>query len=252
MLSAETIRIGALLNFAAGEACRDNSRARLHFDLMNHRADGRNEDLVDFAESHRALCQSDPFHSAHFLIGVEQNFNLALDRNAERVFDEGVLPGIDVRLFRSKCDVGLLGERRSFSDGDGLRSASIHAFLCEPVGGSETPRARGDYTDPDTERLRLNEGANFAVFRRDVPLADVHHTRIGVGGTTALGGIDGSDGPILHYKRPPMRKSAMRQTNDTSLSLPTCQMGNTRRDASRKQKSGKNLRLEIFSCLFLQ
>src|SRR6185437_3201595 len=50
VLPAETIRIRALLNFLSRKSGGYNSRARLHFHLMNHGADARNKKLFNFAE----------------------------------------------------------------------------------------------------------------------------------------------------------------------------------------------------------
>src|SRR5262249_13525408 len=66
VLAAEAIGIRTLLNFAAGKTGGNDSGAGLHFHLMNHRADGRNENLVDFAEGHRAFGERDAFRAPHF------------------------------------------------------------------------------------------------------------------------------------------------------------------------------------------
>ena len=101
VLAAKAIRIGALLNFAARETGGDDSRARLHFHLMNRGADARSEKLLDAAERHRAFGQRYALHFAHFLVGGQQQIDLALDGNAERIFDVGILPGVDVGLLRA-------------------------------------------------------------------------------------------------------------------------------------------------------
>ena len=55
VLAAETIRIRTLLNFGSRETGGHDSRAGLHFHLMDRRADAGNEKLVDFAKRHRAF-----------------------------------------------------------------------------------------------------------------------------------------------------------------------------------------------------
>ena len=199
MLAAKAIGIRALLNFAASKTGGDDSGARLHFDLVNHGADRRDEKLVDFAKRHRAFGERDAFRSSHFLVGGEQHFDLAFDRNPERVFYKGILPGVDVRIFGSERYVGVFRKRGRFSNGDSFGSARVDAFVREPVGGRESPSARCDHANPDSERLRFDEGAHFAVFGRDVALANVHHAGVGVGSAAALGGIDGAGCPVLHY-----------------------------------------------------
>src|ERR1700751_998739 len=59
VLAAEAIGVRPLLNFAARETGGDDSGALLHFDLVDHGADARNEKLVYFAEGHRAFSERD-------------------------------------------------------------------------------------------------------------------------------------------------------------------------------------------------
>ena len=99
VLAAEAVRIRALLDFVSGKTGGDDSRARLHFHLMNHGADARDEKLLDAAKRHRAFGHRDAFHAAHFLVGGQQQIDLALDGNAERIFEKRILPGVDVSLF---------------------------------------------------------------------------------------------------------------------------------------------------------
>ncbi len=200
VLAAEAIGIRPLLNFAARKTGGDDSGARLHFDLVNHGADGRDEELIDFAKRHRAFGERDAFRAPHLLVGSEKHLDLALDGNAERVFHKRILPGVDVGVFWSERNVRMLRERGGFGDGDCCCGAGVNAFMGEAVGGREPPCARRDYANADAERFRFDEGADFAVFRRNVALADVHHARVGVGGATALGGIDGAGCPVLHYE----------------------------------------------------
>ena len=110
VLAAEAIRIGALLNFGARETGGDNSRAGMHFHLMNHGADAGNEELVNALEGHGTFGERDAFHAHHFFVGGEQHGDLALDGNAEWIFEERILPGVHVRFFGSERDVGAFRE----------------------------------------------------------------------------------------------------------------------------------------------
>ena len=125
VLPAEAIRIRTLLNFASGERRGDDSRAGLHLHLMNRRADARNEKLLDAAKRHRAFGERHALHFAHFLVRREQQIDLALDGNAERIFDEGILPGVDVGVFGRERDVFALGQRGGFRDGHGFGGAGL-------------------------------------------------------------------------------------------------------------------------------
>src|ERR1700691_3824024 len=110
VLAAETIRVGALLNFGAGKTGGDDSRAGMHFDLMNHRADAGNEKLVNPLEGHRTFGEGDAFYAQHFFVCREQHGNLALYGNAERIFQEWILPGVHVRIYGSELNVSAFGK----------------------------------------------------------------------------------------------------------------------------------------------
>ena len=141
VLAAEAIGIGALLNFVAGEAGGHDARAGLHLDLMDARAERGGVPLLDAAELHGGFGEGDALDAAHLCVGGEQQIELALERNLERILDEGILPGVDVGVLRDHDDVGALGQRGGAGDGDGLRGAGGNAFAGEPVGGGEAPGA---------------------------------------------------------------------------------------------------------------
>ncbi len=77
MLPAETIRIGTLLNFVAGKRGGHDSRAGLHLDLMNRRANRRSKKLLDAAKRHRGFRQRHALDARHFAVGCEQQIELA-------------------------------------------------------------------------------------------------------------------------------------------------------------------------------
>ena len=173
----------------------------MHLHLMNHRADAGNEELVNALEGHGAFGERDAFYAHHFFIGGEQHGDLALDRNAEGIFEERILPRVHVRFFGGEGDVGAFRECRGFGDGDGFGGAGLDAFAGEAVGGGKAPGAAGDHADADAEGFGFDERADFAVFGADFALADVHDARVGIGGAAALGRFDGPGGPVLHHAR---------------------------------------------------
>ena len=101
MLPAETIRIGALLNFVPGKRRGDDPRARLHFHLMDRRADRRREKLLDAAKRHRRFRERYALDARHFVVRRQQQIELALERNLKRIFDVGILPGVLIGLDRA-------------------------------------------------------------------------------------------------------------------------------------------------------
>ena len=201
MLAAKTIRIRALLNFGPRKTGGHDSRAGMHLDLMNDRADARNKKLVDPLEGHGAFGQRNALHAQHFFVGGKQQIDLPLDRNAKGIFQEGILPGVHVGFFGRKRHVCAFRERGGLRDGDRFGGASLHAFAGEAVGGSKSPSAARDHANADAERFGFDERADFAVFRADFALADVHDARVGVGGAAALGRLDRPVGPVLHHAR---------------------------------------------------
>ena len=72
---------------------------------------------------------------------------MALDRDAEGIFDEGALPSVYVGLFGGEDYVVRFGERGGLGDGYGFCGAGLHAFAGEAIGGGEAPGAAGDYAD---------------------------------------------------------------------------------------------------------
>src|SRR6266853_6155185 len=88
VLSAETIGIRALLDFVSCKRRRDDSRTRLHFDLMDGRADRRGKKLLDAAKGHGSFRHRDALHARHGTVSGQQMIQLALDGNLEWVFDE--------------------------------------------------------------------------------------------------------------------------------------------------------------------
>ena len=166
---------------------------------MDYGADAGNEELVNALEGHGAFGERDAFHARHFLVGGQQHGNLALDGNAEGVFEERILPGVHVRFFGSEGYVGTFGEGRGFGDGDCFGGAGLDAFAGEAVGRGKAPGAAGNDADADAEGFGLDQGADFTVFGADFALADVHDARVGIGGAAALGRFDCPGGPVLHH-----------------------------------------------------
>ena len=109
---------------------------------------------------------------------------------SKRILDEGILPGIDVRLLRNHHRVGAFGQRRGPRDGYGLRGAGLHAFAREPIGRSEAPAAVGETRMPRPERLVFRKRADFAVFCGEIAQADVHHASVGKGRAARLRRIE--------------------------------------------------------------
>ncbi len=190
VLAAEAIRIGALLDFGARETGGHDSRAGLHLDLMNRRAGAGGEQLLDAAEGHRAFGDGDALHAAHFLVRGEQQIDLLLDGNAERILEKRILPGVHVGFFGRERDIFALRERGGLGDRDGFGGAGLHAFARQPVGRGKSPRAAGDHANADAERFGFGERADFAVLGRNVAMANVHHAHVGVGSAAALRGFD--------------------------------------------------------------
>ncbi len=99
MLAAETVRVGALLNFVALEGSGGDAAASDHFSLMNAGADAGGKPGIDFAKLHAGFGECDTFDAAHFGIGCEQQSELVFQRNFERVFAKRALPTVDVGVF---------------------------------------------------------------------------------------------------------------------------------------------------------
>jgi len=85
---------------------------------------------------------------------------VALERNLERIFDVGILPGVDVSFFRDHLGIGAFGHRRGAGDSYGLRGAGLHAFAREHITRSETPATVGESADAEPERLAFRQRAN--------------------------------------------------------------------------------------------
>src|ERR1700733_9565290 len=77
----------------------------------------------------------------------------------------------------------------------------LNACAREAIGRGEAPGAAGDHADANAECFGFNKRADFAIFGADFALADVHHARVGVGGSAELGRFDGPGGPVLHHAR---------------------------------------------------
>src|SRR5882757_7069446 len=123
VLPAETVWIRALLNFVSGKRGGDDPRAGLHLDLMNRRTDGRRKKLLDAAKRHGRFGERYTLDARHFLVRREQQIELALKRNAERIFYVRILPSVLVRLDRNHLDVMALRERGRLRDGHSLGGA---------------------------------------------------------------------------------------------------------------------------------
>ena len=190
VLSAEAIGIRPLLDFATRETGGHDPRAGLHLDLMNRGAGAGGEQLLDAAEGHGAFGNGDALHATHLFIRGEQQIDLLLDGNAERILEKRILPGVHVRFFGRERNIFALCESGSLGDRDGFGGASLHAFVCQQVGRGESPRAAGDDANADAERLGFRERADFAVLGRNIAMANVHYADVGVGSAAALRGFD--------------------------------------------------------------
>jgi len=82
VLPAKTVRIGALLNFVPGKCGRTIPAPDCIFDLMDHRSNGRREQLLDAAKGHGSFRERHALEREHFAVGGQQQFQLALERNA--------------------------------------------------------------------------------------------------------------------------------------------------------------------------
>ena len=89
VLAAETVRVGALLQLILGEGRRDDARSRLHLHLVNPRACRRGEQLLEPPEDHASFGHRNSGYFAHLGVRFEQQVDLPVNGNAERVADEG-------------------------------------------------------------------------------------------------------------------------------------------------------------------
>ncbi len=96
-----------------------------------------------------AFRDRDAFYSPHFLIGGQQQIDLALDGNLEGIFQERILPGVDVSFFRRERHVFTFGQRRGLRNGDGFCRAGLHPFAGQAIGGSKSPGPAGDHANSD-------------------------------------------------------------------------------------------------------
>src|SRR6266850_282276 len=171
VLSTETIRVGALLNFFFLERCGGDPATGNHFSLVNTGTDAGGKPRIDLAKLHVRFGERDTFHSPHCIVGCEQQCNLAFKRNLEWILPERALPAIDVGFFRRKNNVAAFREGRSFGNRDGLRRAGGDALSSQPVRGCKTPGAVGQDPNSNADGFALRESADLSVFCRQVALA---------------------------------------------------------------------------------
>src|SRR5262249_46694351 len=135
MLAAETIRVGALLDFFAREGSGDDAAAGDYFALVNARTDAGGEPRIDLAELHIGFGERDAFDGAHGGVSFEEKVELGLERNLEGIFFKGRLPTGDVGALVGHDYVLAFSERGGLGDRDRLRSAGGNAFAREFVRG---------------------------------------------------------------------------------------------------------------------
>ncbi len=111
VLPAKAVRIRTFLNLVPGKRGRDDSRAGLHLDLMDNRPDRRRKQLFDAAKRHGCFRERHALDARHLAVGRQQQIQLAFERNAERILDVRILPGVLIRLDRHHLDIVALGER---------------------------------------------------------------------------------------------------------------------------------------------
>jgi len=104
MLSPKTVRIRALLNFVVLKRSRRNAAAGNHFALVNPRSDARCKPRVNLAKLQIRFGQRDAFHATHLCIHGQQQLELRLQRNLERIFSERALPAVEIALGKFPAD----------------------------------------------------------------------------------------------------------------------------------------------------
>jgi hypothetical protein len=186
------------LDFVVGETSGHDAGSGLHFELMNAGADGGGVPLFEAAELHGGLGEREAFDAAHGVVGGEKQVQLALEGNAEGIFDERILPGIDVGFFRDHVGVGAFGQSRGAGNGYGLGRAGLHAFAGKHVARSEAPATIGESADAETEGFVFGQRADFAIFGAEVAQAKVDDARVGERCAARFRGVERERGPFLH------------------------------------------------------
>ncbi len=146
-----------------------------------YRSDGRREQLLDAAKGHGSFRERHALDARHFAVGGQQQFQLALERNAEWILDVRILPGVLKSLDRNHPNIVALGKRRCLGDGYGFGCAGSDSLPRQAIGRGEPPRPLREDANSNADRFRFGEGADLAVFCGEIAVTNVHDARIGVG-----------------------------------------------------------------------
>ena len=198
VLPAERIGIGAPLDLAILVAEGRKTGARQAAGLIDETPQGGCEDLPPPLEVHRSFRQADPRLAAQFRVHRQQNPQVAVHGNGERIDLERRDPGGFVLLLRGECDSPLSRRSARARDLEGQGGGGFDAALTEIVGGGEPPTAECQHANPDPHGFGARNVAGLAVLGGDLPLADIEGAHVGVGDAAPRHRVERAQCQVFH------------------------------------------------------
>src|SRR3974390_2505892 len=120
VLTAEAVRVGALLDGVTLKRHSDYAAAGHEFALMEPRTGRGCKPGIDLAELHIRFGEGDALDLAHFGVKGKEQAELRFDGNFEGIFEARALPAINVVAFGCELHGFFFGECRSLGDGNSL------------------------------------------------------------------------------------------------------------------------------------
>ncbi len=153
-------------------------------------------------ERHRAFGERDALHALHLRVGGQQQLRSVVRR--------GIRNGSLRNGFCQVSTYAFSGARATsavFASDEAFAIATACAAqACTPSRVSKSVEAKPHEPFaitriPIPSDLAFHQRAHFAVFRAEVALADVHHSRVGIRRAAPKSRFDRPVGPVLHHGR---------------------------------------------------
>ncbi len=159
--------LGVALEVAVADRRGREARAHAIERLRRERPVGGGQRLLLAQELEARVDEADALHLECRFVGAEEERDLVLDRDLERVDLDRRLPLADHRLHRRELHGAPAGDLRRARDARRLARGELHGVARELARGGEAPRAIDERPHADAVRLGVAHVGDLPLARED-------------------------------------------------------------------------------------
>src|SRR6185369_16562741 len=179
-LSAVGTRIRTLLDVASSKRIRGVARTGRVLCLVDIGSFRRKKPLLLTMKVKISFRERDTGDGAHFFVDGEQQFEISLNRDSERINPAGGSPFRCDRFLGSESHGILLKSCRCFGDLEGSRGGFLHGLAAQVIRRAEAPGTVSNNANTQAEGLGIRGLTQLAVFGGQRAASSINDTGVGV------------------------------------------------------------------------